>query len=97
MDLSFLMNNPIAIAVGSALGGSLVGSIAKLAYDKLSVRDFLAKKERGLGNFAGLQAKKYLLDPIKDPQTRELAKAELRQAPNDYDEGWDAGLEGIVL
>ena len=90
MDLSFLINNPIVNFIGGAVGASIL----KFIYDAYKLKDIVAKGEAGLGNAAGLAAKKYLVDTIKDPQLKEITKQNLKDAPNNYDYGWDLGLDG---
>lgn len=93
MDLSFLVNNPVVNMVVGAVGGGII----KFLYDSYKVKDLIAKGEAGIGNAHGLFIKKHVLDQIKDESFREITKQELKDAPDNYNRGWDMGLDGVTL
>jgi hypothetical protein len=92
MDLGSIFSGLIGI-----LGGVVLTTAIKALWTAFSLSKLTKDKIGKLGNMAGLQAKKYLLDPIKDKDLREIVKKELMEAPNSYDEQWDKGLEGIKI
>jgi hypothetical protein len=94
--LELLINNPLTQVVAGAVIGGLGGKLFGLFWDSMKVSGIIRGGAEKLGNSQGLWAKKQL-DRIKDEEIRTRLLAELKEAPDAYDKGWDAGLDGIQL
>ena len=88
MDLSFLINNPIAGAVIGAVAGPAFMAL----YKAIGVAKYLKQGADGLGAYTGKRAAIYT-KRIKDPALREQMAKDIKESPNNFDIAFDSAFD----
>ena len=97
MNILELISNPVVITMATSVGSIVAWQAANIIYNHFKLGGLARKNTKKLGNVVGLQMKKYVLDNIKDQALRAKVKADLDASGDEFDAGFDAGLNGIKL
>ena len=92
--IGLVINNPLGQTMISFLLGAGFWQVALATWKATNVAGKIAAGDEAFGNFMGLKAKKYT-DKIKDPSARAELVNTLKNVPNDFDKGFDKGLDGL--
>jgi len=92
-----VIGNQLVQVVGGALAGIFVGGVAVWAYAQIGLSKIINEGGAKAGNVVGLFIYNNAIKHIKDNNLRKKIIQDLDTAGNDFDKGWDKGINGITI
>jgi len=97
MDILGFLSNEIVQQVGSALFGLFVGGVGVWLWINSGLSKAITTGGEYAGNVVGLFLWNNVVGKIKDENLRKKVIEDLDTAGNDFDKGWDKGINGIKV